>query len=112
MNEHRPFYRTGYRPEVSRGSERVETSKDADMPRKPLTLVAQLPEFPQLDLAQRRPTAEEKRHTLITIVPRISQLVVVEQSEVLWKVLDHLGNNPSAAPRAGAVGHLGRPLAE
>jgi hypothetical protein len=77
----------------------VETSKDADMPRKPLTLVAQLPEFPQLDLAQRRPTAEEKRHTLITIVPRISQLVVVEQSEVRWKVLDHLGATLSGPTR-------------
>jgi hypothetical protein len=38
----------------------VETSQDADVLRKPLTLVAQLPEFSHLDLAQRRPTAEEK----------------------------------------------------
>jgi len=37
----------------------METSKDADVPREPLTLVVQLPEFPQLDLAQRRPSAEE-----------------------------------------------------
>jgi hypothetical protein len=56
----------------------VETPKDADVPRKPLTLVVQLPEFPQLDLAQRRPIAEEQRHTLITIMPRIAKLVVVE----------------------------------
>jgi hypothetical protein len=57
----------------------METSKNADVPRKPLTLVAQLPEFPQLGLAQRQPTVEEKRHTLVTILPRISKLVVVEQ---------------------------------
>ena len=57
----------------------METSKDADVPREPLTLVAQPPEFPQLDLAQRRPTAEEERHALVTIVPRIAKLDVVEQ---------------------------------
>jgi len=57
----------------------VEASKRADMPRKPLTLVAQPPEFRQFGLAQRWPTLEEKRHTLITILPRISKLVVVER---------------------------------
>lgn len=67
------------RPQVSRGSEGVETSKDADVPRKPLTLVAQLPEFPQLDPAQGRPATEEKRHTLIAMTPRIAKLCVVEQ---------------------------------
>jgi hypothetical protein len=49
------------------------------MPRKPLTLVAQPPELRQFGLAQRWPTLEEKRHTLITILPRISKLVVVER---------------------------------
>jgi hypothetical protein len=57
----------------------VETPKDADVPRKPLTLVAQLPEFPQLDLAQGRPATEEKRHTLVAMTPRIPKLCVVEQ---------------------------------
>ena len=57
----------------------METPTDADVPRKPLTLLVEAPEFPQLDLAQRRPAAEEERHTLVTIVPRISKLVVVEQ---------------------------------
>ena len=57
----------------------METSKDADVPRKPLTLVVQLPEFPQLDLAQRGPTAEEQRHSLVTIVPGIAKLGVVER---------------------------------
>jgi hypothetical protein len=57
----------------------VETPKDADVPRKPLTLVAQLPELPHLELAQRRPTAEEKRHTLVAMLPRIAKLSVVER---------------------------------
>jgi len=57
----------------------VQTSKDPEVPRKPLTLVAQLPEFPQFDLAQRRPTQEEKRHTLIAMTRRVSKLFVVEQ---------------------------------
>lgn len=57
----------------------MQTSKDADVPREPLTLVAQLPEFPQLDLAQGRPAPEEKRHTLIAMTPRVSKLFVVEQ---------------------------------
>jgi hypothetical protein len=57
----------------------VETPKDADVPRKPLTLVAQLPELPHLELAQRRPTAEEKRHTLVAMLPRVAKLGVVER---------------------------------
>ena len=56
----------------------MELSKDPDVLRKPLTLVAQLSEFAQLDVAQRRPTTEEKRHTLVTIVPRFAKLGVVE----------------------------------
>jgi hypothetical protein len=56
----------------------VEPSKDPDVPRKPLTLVAQPPEFSQLDLAQGRPTTEEERHTLVTIEPRFAKLGVVE----------------------------------
>lgn len=65
--------------DVSSRSECVQTSKDAEVPRKPLALVAQLPEFPQFVLAQRRPTTEEKRHTLIAMTPRVSKLFVVEQ---------------------------------
>ena len=65
--------------DVSRGSQCLETSKDAHVSREPLALVVQLPEFAQLDLAQRRPAVEEERHTLITILPRISKLVAVEQ---------------------------------
>ena len=71
------------------------------MPRKPLTLVAQPPELPQLDLAQGRPTMEKKRHTLIAVTLRISKLFVVEQQEVFWKVLDHLGT-ASQRPQAPA----------
>ena len=56
----------------------MESSKDADVPRKPLTLVVQLPELPQLHLAQRRPTTEEKRHALVTIMRRIAKLIVIE----------------------------------
>lgn len=48
------------------------------MSREPLTLVAQCPEFPQLDLAQRRPPTEENGHTLVTIAPRISKLGLIE----------------------------------
>ena len=57
----------------------METSKDAHVPRKPLALVVQLPELPQLDLAQRRPTAEEQRHSLVTVVSGIAKLGVVER---------------------------------
>jgi protein involved in ribonucleotide reduction len=90
----------------------VETPTDADMPRKPLTLVAQHPEFPHLELAQRRPTAEENRHTLVAILPRIAKLGVVEHRKVPRKVLDHLNHELSATPCAGAIGHFGRPLAQ
>jgi hypothetical protein len=83
-------------------------SQGADVPRQSLPLVAQPSELPQLDLVQRRPTAEEKRHTLITLTPRDAKLVAVELQEVPGKVLDHV----SAAPRAGAVWHLGGLLAE
>jgi hypothetical protein len=56
----------------------VETPKDADVPRKPLTLVVELPELPHLDLAQRRPTTKENRHALVAILLRIAKLGVVE----------------------------------
>jgi hypothetical protein len=56
----------------------VEPSKDPGVLRKPLTLVVQLPELAQLAVAQGRPTTEEKRHTLVTIVPRFAKLGVVE----------------------------------
>ena len=62
----------------SRGSECVEPSKGADVLRKPLTLVAQPPEFSQLDLAQGRPTTEEERHTIVTIAPCFAELGRVE----------------------------------
>jgi hypothetical protein len=45
-------------------------------------------------------------------VPRIAKLVDVQQQEVRGKVLDHVGRNLSAAPRAGAVWRLGGLLAE
>ena len=93
-------------------SERVKASKDAMVPRQPLALVAQPSEFPQLDLAKRGPTAEQKRHALITIMGRGAKLVLIEQQEVAWKVLDHLGRNLSAAPGAGAVRRFGWPLAK
>lgn len=64
---------------MSRGSERVEASQDADMSREPLTLVAQLPQLPQLGLVQCWPTAEENRHALITVLPRILKLIGIEQ---------------------------------
>jgi hypothetical protein len=90
----------------------VETPTDADMPRKPLTLVAQLPELSHLELGQRRPTGEERRHTLVAILTGIAKLVFIEHCEVLGKVLDHLGASLSAAPCASAIWHFGRPLAE
>ena len=86
-----------------RVSQRVETSKDAHVPRQSLTLVAQPPELPQLDLAQGRPAAEEQRHALVTIVSRIAKLAVVEPCEVLRQVRDELERRHSAPPRAGAV---------
>lgn len=92
--------------------ERVKASNDAVVPRQSLALVAQPSELPQLDLAQRRPTAEQKRHALITIIRRSAKLVLIEQQEVAWKVLDHLGSNLSAAPCAGAVRRFGWPLAK
>jgi hypothetical protein len=90
----------------------VETPTDADIPGKPLTLVAQLPELPHLEVAQRRPPAEENGHALVAILPRIAKLIFIEHCEVLRKVLDHLGRNLSAAPCASAVRNVGRPLAE
>ncbi len=70
--------RTGLGSELSRGPERVEMSKGTDVLRQPLPLVAQPSEFPQFDLAQRRPTAEEKRHSLITLMSRDAKLVDVQ----------------------------------
>jgi hypothetical protein len=90
----------------------VKATKDAVVPRQALALVAQPSEFPQLDLAQRRPTAEQKRHALVTIKRRIAKRVLIEQQEVAWKVLDHLGRKLSAAPSAGAVWRFGWPLAK
>jgi hypothetical protein len=88
----------------------VETSNDANVPRKPLTLVVQLPEFTQLDVVQRRPAAEEKRHAFITSMPRIAKLTVAEPREVLWKVVDHRGT--SAVPCLSGVRSSGRLPAE
>jgi hypothetical protein len=79
-------------------SECVEPSKDPDMPRKPLTLVAQLPEFSHLDLGQRRPTGEESRHASVAILPGIAKVLFIEHCEVLGKVLDHLGVARAPAP--------------
>jgi hypothetical protein len=57
----------------------VETSKDADMPCEPLTLIAQGSEFPHLELAQRRPPTKENGHTFIAIVPRILKLARAQE---------------------------------
>jgi hypothetical protein len=48
---------------------------------------------------------EEKRHALITILPRISKLGVIERREALWKVLDHLtsAQRPHAPAPYGAL---------
>ena len=94
------------RRERLRGAERVEASKSADMSCKPLTLVAQPTELSQLDLAQGRPTTEEKRHTLVTLVPGFAKPGVVEHRKVRWKVLDHVGRNLSAAPAPAPYGAL------
>jgi len=102
--------RTRRRPR--RVPQRVETSKDAHVPREPLTLVAQPSQLSQLDLAQGRPTAEEQCHAFITIVSRIPKLVLVEPCEVLGKVRRHLDSHLSAAPGAGAVRRFGRAPAE
>lgn len=75
----------------------MQTPTDPDMPRKALTLIAQLPEFPQLELAQRRPAEEERRHALITFVPRISKLESAERREASRKVHDHRGRHLSTA---------------
>ena len=67
------------RTKLLRGSERAKTSNDADVPGEPLTLVAQPSELTQLDLAQRRPTSEEHRHTVVTISTRVANLIAVER---------------------------------
>lgn len=77
----------------------MEASKDADMPRKSLTLVAQHPELPQLELAQLRPPTEESRHTLVTIVPRVSEFGLVEHREALWKRPKHPRVRHLSAPK-------------
>jgi len=84
----------------------VETPTAADVPRKPLTLVAQSPEFSHLELGQRRPTGEETRHTLVTILPRIAKLIFIEHGEILGKVLDHLGATLSVAHAPTPYGPL------
>ena len=84
----------------------MEASKAADMSCKPLTLVAQPSEFSQLDLAQGRPTTEEKRHALVTIEPRSAKLGVVEHGKVPWKVLDHLGRDLAATHAPAPYGTL------
>jgi hypothetical protein len=63
----------------SRSSERAKTSNYADVSGEPLTLVAQPSELTQLDLAQRRPTSEEHRHTVVTILTRVANLIAVER---------------------------------
>jgi hypothetical protein len=80
------------------------------MSRKPLALAAQVPELSQLDPGERRPTTEEERHPLITIVPRVSELVVVEQREVPGKARDHASAASSRrhapAPNGAFAGFL------
>jgi hypothetical protein len=57
----------------------VEASKNANVPRQALPLVVELSQFAQFETAQGGPTGEENRHSLITAMPRIEKLAVVEQ---------------------------------
>jgi hypothetical protein len=61
------------------GSESVQAAEGSDMRRKPLTLIAQLPELPHLGLIHRRPPTEEDRHALVAIAPRVLKLLRVER---------------------------------
>jgi hypothetical protein len=49
------------------------------MPCEPLTLIAQRSEFPQFELAQRRPPTKENGHAFIAIVPRILKLARAQE---------------------------------
>lgn len=79
----------------------MEPPDDPDVLCKPLTLVAQLPELAELDVAQRRPATEEMGHPLVTSVPRRAKLGGVEHRKVPWKALDHLAHLPQR-PQAPA----------
>jgi hypothetical protein len=67
----------------------TESAKVSDMPRKPLTLIAQLLELPHLGLVHRRPATEEDGHALVAIALRLFKLLRVERQQVPWQVLDH-----------------------
>ena len=82
------------------------------MSRQPLALVAQPSEFPQLDLAKRGPTAEQKRHALIRSWVAVRSSFSSSSKRLPGRFLDHLGRNLSAAPGAGAVRRFGWPLAK
>jgi hypothetical protein len=49
------------------------------MPRESLTLIAQRPELAHVGFAQHRPIAEESRHPLISALPCLLNLFVVER---------------------------------
>lgn len=59
------------------------------MTRKPLPLIAQLPQLPHVDPAERRPAAEEQRHALVASLPCCRDLLLVEVREVSRQVVDH-----------------------
>ena len=84
----------------------MERPKDPHVPCKPLTLVAQLPEFAQIGAAQRRPATEESRHTLVAGVPRFAKLGGVEHCKVPRKALDHLGHIPQSPQAPAPYGTL------
>jgi hypothetical protein len=67
----------------------VKPPKDPEMPRDALALIAQLPEFLQLERAQGWPEAEEDRHPVVTSFARLSKLLAVEGREVRRKVFHY-----------------------
>ena len=59
-------------------SESSEAAKGSDVSRKPLTLIAQLPELPHLGVVHRWPTTKENRHPLVAIALGSLELFQVE----------------------------------
>jgi hypothetical protein len=93
-------------------TEEMETTKDADVPRKALSFVAQFSEFSHLDLAQRRPAAKEDRHALVAALTRRSKLLTVECGQVRGEALDHGGKasqHYDAPPNGTPTGFLPSP---
>lgn len=67
----------------------MKPPKDPEMPRDALALIAQLPEFLQLERAQGWPEAEEDRHPFVTSFARLSKLLAVKRRQVHRKVFHH-----------------------